>query len=60
MIKLILDFFRNKKNEDYNFNKSNPLGGNGERVDFIYNNDLVLDKLEINQKIKPLIYSHVR
>ena len=49
MIKRVLNFFRNKKNEDYNFNKSNPLGGSGERVDFIYNDDLVLDKLDIYQ-----------
>ncbi len=49
MFERILNFFRNKPKESYDFNRSNPLGGNGERVDFIYSNDLLLDKLDIYQ-----------
>lgn len=34
----------------YDFNKLNPLGGNGERVDIQLNKDIDFDKLDIYQK----------
>ncbi len=34
----------------YDFNKSNPLGGNGERVDIQLDDNLNFDKLDIYQK----------
>jgi 2-polyprenyl-3-methyl-5-hydroxy-6-metoxy-1,4-benzoquinol methylase len=34
----------------YDFNKSNPLGGKGERVDILYNPQISFDKLDIYQK----------
>jgi 2-polyprenyl-3-methyl-5-hydroxy-6-metoxy-1,4-benzoquinol methylase len=38
------------KKEVYDFNKSNPLGGNGERVDIQINDKLSFDKLDVYQK----------
>lgn len=38
------------KEEIYDFNKSNPLGGNGERVDIQFQTSLNYDKLDIYQK----------
>jgi 2-polyprenyl-3-methyl-5-hydroxy-6-metoxy-1,4-benzoquinol methylase len=38
------------KKEIYDFNKSNPLGGNGERVDIQFQISLNFDKLDIYQK----------
>ena len=38
------------KEDVYNFNKSNPLGGNGERVDIQFQTSLNFDKLDIYQK----------
>jgi 2-polyprenyl-3-methyl-5-hydroxy-6-metoxy-1,4-benzoquinol methylase len=40
----------NKKNEQYDFNKSNPLGGNGERVDIQFTESLQYDSLDMYQK----------
>jgi SAM-dependent methyltransferase len=49
MFTRILNLFRRKNQESYDFDKSNPLGGGGERVDFIYSEDLAIDKLDIYQ-----------
>jgi 2-polyprenyl-3-methyl-5-hydroxy-6-metoxy-1,4-benzoquinol methylase len=38
------------KEAPYNFNKSNPLGGNGERVDIQLSKTLNYDKLDVYQK----------
>jgi 2-polyprenyl-3-methyl-5-hydroxy-6-metoxy-1,4-benzoquinol methylase len=38
------------KEEMYDFNKSNPLGGNGERVDIQFETNLNFEKLDIYQK----------
>lgn len=38
------------KEDVYDFNKSNPLGGNGERVDIQLQTGLKFDKLDIYQK----------
>lgn len=38
------------KTEPYDFNKSNPLGGDGERVDITYNSTLDFRRLDIYQK----------
>jgi 2-polyprenyl-3-methyl-5-hydroxy-6-metoxy-1,4-benzoquinol methylase len=38
------------KEEIYDFNKSNPLGGNGERVDIQLSDKLNFDKLDVYQK----------
>lgn len=38
------------KHEVYDFNKSNPLGGNGERVDIQLQKGVEFDKLDIYQK----------
>lgn len=37
-------------NEPYDFNKSNPLGGNGERVDIQINDSLNFESLDVYQK----------
>ena len=49
LFKRSLNFFRSKKKQSYDFDKSNPLGAGGERVDFIYSTNLMLDKLDVYQ-----------
>lgn len=43
-------FKNNRKTESYDFNKSNPLGDNGERVDIQLNKSVDYDKMDIYQK----------
>ncbi len=43
-------FSKTSKSVAYDFNISNPLGGNGERVDILLNKDIDFDKLDIYQK----------
>lgn len=40
----------NPKEKPYDFNKSNPLGGNGERVDINLNKPINVDSLDVYQK----------
>jgi 2-polyprenyl-3-methyl-5-hydroxy-6-metoxy-1,4-benzoquinol methylase len=47
--KHIRNWFKNITRDNYDFDKSNPLGSGGERVDFIYSDDLVVEKLDIYQ-----------
>ena len=53
MRKKVLDIIKKiflVKKEVYDFNKSNPLGGNGERVDIQLNDKLNFDKLDVYQR----------
>jgi len=43
-------FSKNSQAVSYDFNISNPLGGNGERVDIQLNKNIGFDKLDIYQK----------
>ncbi len=47
-IKNILSF--NRVKDEYDFNKSNPLGGDGERVDIQLNKGADFDKMDVYQK----------
>lgn len=40
----------NKNNNDYDFDKNNPLGDGGERVDFIYSDGIDVTKLDMYQQ----------
>jgi 2-polyprenyl-3-methyl-5-hydroxy-6-metoxy-1,4-benzoquinol methylase len=40
----------NRKEKSYDFNASNPLGGNGERVDIQLNKEIDFDSMDIYQK----------
>ena len=48
-IAVVLKKLLKKKQAIYNFDKSNPLGGKGERVDFTYSNRLDIKKLDMFQ-----------
>jgi 2-polyprenyl-3-methyl-5-hydroxy-6-metoxy-1,4-benzoquinol methylase len=50
IVKLVSSLFNLKSHEAYDFNKSNPLGGDGERVDIQINSDFKFEKLDIYQK----------
>lgn len=49
MFKFLKQLFANKK-EVYDFNKSNPLGDNGERVDIVNGLKIDFQKLDLYQK----------
>lgn len=49
-LKKVLKKIIKSKNEVYNFNKSNPLGGDGERVDIQLQKAFNFEKLDIYQK----------
>lgn len=52
IIKIIEKVFKIKKNYDnsYDFDKNNPLGDGGERVDFTYSENLDISKLDMYQQ----------
>tara|TARA_R110002126_G_scaffold81030_1_gene200055 strand:- start:23 stop:766 length:744 start_codon:yes stop_codon:yes gene_type:complete len=53
ILKIIILFFKKRLGKDiesYNFNKSNPLGGDGERVDIQLHMAFNFDKLDMYQK----------
>ena len=49
-IKVLLNWNNNITEEIYDFNKSNPLGGDGERVDIQLQNIFDYEKLDLYQK----------
>jgi 2-polyprenyl-3-methyl-5-hydroxy-6-metoxy-1,4-benzoquinol methylase len=49
MFKHLYNFTRRKKKENYDFDKSNPLGGGGERVDFVYSGNILIEELDVYQ-----------
>jgi 2-polyprenyl-3-methyl-5-hydroxy-6-metoxy-1,4-benzoquinol methylase len=49
LFKRLIKKIINKAKPAYNFDKSNPLGGGGERVDFVYTDELNITKLDIYQ-----------
>jgi 2-polyprenyl-3-methyl-5-hydroxy-6-metoxy-1,4-benzoquinol methylase len=49
MFKRLYNLLKRKKKESYDFDKSNPLGGGGERVDFTYYDTLQIENLDIYQ-----------
>ncbi|MBW3520802.1 class I SAM-dependent methyltransferase [Chryseobacterium sp. NKUCC03_KSP] len=53
MKNILLKLFKKnttKQDEPYDFDKNNPLGDGGERVDFTYNSSLEISKLDIYQQ----------
>ncbi|AZB31068.1 class I SAM-dependent methyltransferase [Chryseobacterium balustinum] len=49
--KIIKSILRlDQKNEPYDFDKNNPLGDGGERVDFTYSDNLDISKLDLYQQ----------
>lgn len=49
-LKRVLLPVKETRQTSYDFNRSNPLGGNGERVDINYSNPVSFDALDVYQK----------